>query len=121
MRSGRAIFTTIYVILMPLSYRNPTRREIAEKGIKSGGCRLNGQPENLALHPSSPALVPCCDKEISRSKRESSLCLLTLDSLSTNNKRDINLYIYLKLYSAQRTSYVDIEQIYTYMYLYTHT
>ena len=34
MRCGRATFTTIYVILMPLSYRNPKRRETAEKGIK---------------------------------------------------------------------------------------
>lgn len=32
--SRKATLTTNYVILMPLSYRNPMRRERAEKGIK---------------------------------------------------------------------------------------
>ena len=109
MRSGRAIFTIIYVILMPLSYRNLLRSKTAEKGIKSGGCWLNRQPRNLALYPSSGALVQSCNEEVGRSKGESSLCLSDWTSLGLQTTIVISIsYSYTELYSAQRASHVCV-------------
>lgn len=75
------------------------RRQTADKGIKLSGYRLNGKPENLALHPSSPALIQCCNKEMG----ELTVCLLRPDITmsATTNVTSIS-YGYMKLYSSQK-------------------
>lgn len=122
-RSGRVIFTTIYFTLIPLSYRHLRRREIGEKGRKSGGCWPNGQPGNLARHPSSPALVQFCNKEVGRRKQQISLYLLRLCiTESANNKCALNLlYLHGTLQFTKSNIYISIcTHIYTHIHVHIH-
>lgn len=120
MRSGGGglLFITSYVILMPLSYRNPLRGEIAEKGIKPGGCWLNGQPGNLALYPSSQVFVQSCNKEVGRSKQESSLCLSDWTSLSLQTTNMISIsYLHGNLQCTKHIICMCV-RVYVYLFMY---
>lgn len=52
---------TIYVILMPLPCRGPTRNEIAKKGTKPGGRGVSEQQGNVLFQSSYLNLVHGCN------------------------------------------------------------